>query len=327
MRRYARLNKIYGRFVQFGGTPEGVRRIVFSCKGRTGGVRPERLRDGLPRRTAARRSCRREAGLEGAAAPVTRAPQRTRAKPHDPVRLSPLAPTRGQAPGGRFSARRSAPRCARRPEEGGQRAAPCAARCGAAQRTTPRRKGAGDRFPAPPSTAPGGWGAPPGGGCPAAIWRRLATTNSGVPGTRAPGGAGAARHADGAPLPTPAAPVGGCRPRPTGGGETRRAPAASSGNGHGAASASRHPAARPPPRRGRPAARTPVGAGFSCRRIPLKFRAQAAPSAAHGTTATEGGRPASRRRAPHDGAARYGSGSIPETCNFNCKRHEKATIR
>ena len=258
---------------------------------------------------------------------MTRAPQRTRAKPHDPMRLSPLAPTRGQAPGGRFSARRSAPRCARRPEEGGQRASLCAARCGAAQRTTPRRKGAGDRFPAPPSTAPGGWGAPPGGGCPAAIWRRLATTNSGVPGTRAPGGAGAARHADGAPLPTPAAPVGGCRPRPTGGGETRRAPAASSGNGHGAASASRHPAARPPPRRGRPAARTPVGAGFSCRRIPLKFRAQAAPSAAHGTTATEGGRPASRRRAPHDGAARYGSGSIPETCNFNCKRHEKATIR
>ena len=151
-----------------------------------------------------------------------------------------------------------------RPAPGGgrARAALCAARSGAAQRTTPRRKGAGDRFPAPPSTAPGGWGAPPGGGCPAAIWRRLATTNSGVPGTRAPGGAGAARHADGAPLPTPAAPVGGCRPRPTGGGETRRAPAASSGNGHGAASASRHPAARPPPRRGRPAARTPVGAGF-----------------------------------------------------------------
>ena len=65
MKRYARLNKIYGRFVQFGGTPEGVRRIVFSCKGRTGGVRPERLRVGQPRRTAARRSCRREAGVRG----------------------------------------------------------------------------------------------------------------------------------------------------------------------------------------------------------------------------------------------------------------------
>lgn len=149
--------------------------MFFSCKGRTGGVRSERIRDGQPRRTAARRSCRREAGLEGAAAPVTRAPQRARAKPHDPMRLSPLAPTRGQAPGGRFSARRSAPRCARRPEEGGQgrRSAPPAA----ARRSAPphgaRARGTGSPRPHRPRRAAGGhrrWaGAPPpsGGG-----WRR-----------------------------------------------------------------------------------------------------------------------------------------------------------
>ena len=170
-----RLNKIYGRFVQFGGTPEGVRRIVFSCKGRTGGVRPERLRDGQPRRTAARYSCRRSAGLEGAAAPVTRAPQRTRAKPHDPMRLSPLAPTGGQAQGGRFPARRGAPRSARRPEEGGQgrRSAPPAAARHSAPPHGARARGTGSPRPHRPRRAAGGhrrWaGAPPpsGGG-----WRR-----------------------------------------------------------------------------------------------------------------------------------------------------------
>lgn len=171
-----RLNKIYCRFVQFGGTPEGVRRIVFFH------ARVERAASGRSACATANPAERRRGaaaagrqGLEGAAAPVTRAPQRTRAKPHDPMRLSPLAPTRGQAPGGRFSARRSAPRCARRPEEGGQgrRSAPPAAARHSAPPHGARARGTGSPRPHQPRRAAGGhrrWaGAPPpsGGG-----WRR-----------------------------------------------------------------------------------------------------------------------------------------------------------
>ena len=155
MKRYARLNKIYGRFVQFGGTPEGVRRIVFSCKGRTGGVRPERLRVGQPRRTAARRSCRREAGVRGcrstrdtcAAAHTNQTPKRPGAERHTgrgaaaPLRRGGRSDGKGGAAARRGAAQRTAERRQAPHPRSGCRGAPRDdPPRGGAQRPHPRRR-------------------------------------------------------------------------------------------------------------------------------------------------------------------------------------------
>ena len=319
MKRYTRLNKIDGRFVQFGGTPEGVRRIVFSCKGRTGGVRPERLRDGQPRRTAARRSCRREAGVRGcrgtrdtcAAAHTSQTPKRPGAERH--TGRGAAAPQRR---GGRSDGKGGA-----------------AARRGAAQRTAERRQA--------PHPRPGCRGAPrddpPRGGAqrPHPRRRRRAATARDAAGaqhsrsrkarrgrrnrgsqTAAAGGTPGGERA-GQPPERRAAPRPGRAERQ----RTERSEGSTpaeprSDAGRGAA-----------PRRGTgDAAEGGAETGANVRRIPLKPR----------SAARQGENGARRQRAPPaplcgggepSGAAICGSGSIPETCNFNCKRHEKATIR
>lgn len=294
--------------------------MFFSCKGRTGGVRPERLRDGQPRRTAARRSCRREAGLEGAAAPVTRAPQRARAKPQN-------APARSAT-------------------QGAAQPRPCAGAGGATARAA--QPPAGARHSAPPSDDRHPTRAPAAEERPATTRREgersdpthgdgAAQRRRGTQPERSTAGAarrGAGGGTGGARPPQRAAPPAGSGRGSRRSDGRRRAPAGRSGSAPSEAKAARQRSRVATPG----AERRPEGARATrrkaarrrarmCAAYRLMFRAQAALSAAHGTTATEGGRPASHRRAPHDGAARYGSGSTPETCNFNCKRHERATIR